>query len=231
VKKIDRVIIFAAGDLQGAESVRAFIRPDDVIICADGGLRHARKLRVLPRAVIGDLDSVHRAGIWDLIEGGVKIMRYPPEKDRTDLDLAIEYAVSLEPSAVYLFGALGRRTDHSVGNLLLLVKYHDAGVPLRIMGKGEEIFLAGRKEALREKAGTVVSLVPLSPRVEGVSLEGFAYPLEEATLTLGQTRGMSNVLVSGKGSVTVGEGLLLIVVHKALPAPTGSAPARKGRTP
>jgi thiamine pyrophosphokinase len=215
VKKKERIVIFAAGDIPEVEDARSHLREGDIIICADGGLRHAMKLRVLPRAIIGDLDSISRSTIWELIEAGVRIMRYPAEKDRTDLDLACEYAFSLNPSSVTVLGALGRRSDHFLANVFLLVKYWNPRVPLHLIGRREELFLTGSTGTLHESPGTRVSLIPLSPSVEGITLEGFSFPLKGETLSFGDTRGVSNVLSKGKGSFSVREGHLLAVVHRA----------------
>ncbi|MNJ03950.1 Thiamine pyrophosphokinase [compost metagenome] len=40
---------------------------------------------------------------------------------------------------------------------------------------------------------------------------GFQYPLYEATLTLGQSLGISNVLLGSEGRITLREGLLLVI--------------------
>ncbi|RCK10996.1 hypothetical protein DT075_24660 [Bacillus licheniformis] len=45
---------------------------------------------------------------------------YQAEKDQTDLDLALSWAVGQRPSFIRMFGISGGRADHFLGNLHLL---------------------------------------------------------------------------------------------------------------
>lgn len=207
----ENILILAGGDLGNLAWARDAARHYDLAICADGGLRHARRLSLVPFAVVGDLDSMSRRLIWGLMEEGVKILRYPGEKDETDLDLALDYALSRNPRSIDIMGALGKRTDHLLGNLLLMVKYKDSPVPIRALREGEEIFLVRSGAIIKARKDAVMSLIPLGGKVKELTLEGFRYPLRKEDLHLGETRGISNVFQEDSGKVTFKEGLLLAV--------------------
>ncbi len=87
---MQRIIIFANGELPDINKVRAILRDDDYIICADGGTRHASSLDLKPALVIGDMDSADSVLLKKLQADGVPIELFPRDKNETDLELAIQ---------------------------------------------------------------------------------------------------------------------------------------------
>src|SRR5512134_1369490 len=104
-----RVLIFANGDLPDLEAARLLLRPDDQIVAADGGTRHVLALGLIPTVIVGDLDSLEHADRRLVESAGVRQVRFPHEKDETDLELALLHAASLRPDSILLVGVLGRR--------------------------------------------------------------------------------------------------------------------------
>ncbi|MNC80501.1 Thiamine pyrophosphokinase [compost metagenome] len=76
------------------------------------------------------------------------------------------------------------------------------------------ITLTGSQTEIHDLGYTYVSLLPLTPEVTGITLEGFQYPLTGATLKLGQSLGVSNILTADHGTVSIESGLLLIIQSK-----------------
>lgn len=193
------------------------LRTDDVLICADGGAEYAARMGWRPHVIIGDLDSIPAAIRNKWAEAGVAFEIYPVEKDKTDGELALDYAVRLGVSEVLILGALGGRVDHLLTNVLMLTKYIPAAesggsVPsVRILGTRQAVWLTGRYTTIRGKVGDIVSLIPLSEQVTGVSTKGLYYPLTNGVLKFGSSLGNSNRLVSDVATVEVGEGNLLVV--------------------
>ena len=88
-----RAVIFANGELPAPEAVRKWIEADDLLIAADGGSRYAFALGLNPQVIIGDLDSL-TAGAKALAEDQrTNFIVYPRDKDETDLELALQYAI------------------------------------------------------------------------------------------------------------------------------------------
>jgi thiamine pyrophosphokinase len=115
---MSRIIIFANGDLPNPEKARALIRPDDFILCADGGTRHALALGLIPNLIIGDMDST----TFDLrpsTENGTTTPQIPKDKNETDLELAIDHALTLNPDQILILAALGGRMDQTLANIAL----------------------------------------------------------------------------------------------------------------
>ncbi len=115
---IMRIIIFANGDLPNLEKARTLLRPDDFILCADGGTRHALALGLTPNVIVGDMDSLPANFQTSTFDG--EIVLYPKDKNETDLELAIDHAVSLNPDQILILAALGGRMDQTLANIALL---------------------------------------------------------------------------------------------------------------
>src|SRR5262245_51998571 len=115
-----RIIIFANGDLPDLNKARTLLHPDDYIICADGGTRHALSLNIKPNLIIGDMDSTDKVQLQKLREGGVEIELFLRDKNETDLELAITRAVQLNPEQIIIIAALGGRLDQTLANIALL---------------------------------------------------------------------------------------------------------------
>lgn len=189
--------------------MRALWAQADLRIAADGGARQAReRLGVVPHIVIGDLDSLDEATRAWLSAATVEMIRYPREKDQTDLELALDLASARGASRTTLLGVLGGRVDQLLANVLLLSQ-----APHRVIVDGAlEMWLSTRgDDEIIGAIGDTVSLIPLSEEVQSVATEGLAYPLRHETLARGTTRGMSNVMTAPQARVRFGTGQLLFV--------------------
>jgi thiamine pyrophosphokinase len=208
-----RAVIFANGDLTDPQAALAGLRPDDLVLAADGGLRHCRGLGIAPHALVGDLDSLPEVDLGALQASGVELVRHPARKDQTDLELALHLAVARGARQILVYGAFGARWDHSVANLLLGAGPALQGVQV-IFHDGRQRAGAVRGECTIEgRAGDVVSLVPIGGDARGVTTTGLEYRLREGVLPFGSGLGVSNVMTGPQASVRVREGALLYFYH------------------
>ena len=197
---------------------RRHIKQGDLVIAADGGAAYCRKLGITPAVVIGDMDSIDRNTEKTLISEHTEIIRHPPHKDATDLELAIRLALERGARSLVILGALGGRWDMSVGNLFLLALPELREIPVKVIDGNQEIsLLTGKNSAIfKGKPGDTLSLLPAGQNVEGVTLEGLEYPLEKATLTFGSSRGTSNILRGDTATVSMESGTLIcVLIHKS----------------
>jgi thiamine pyrophosphokinase len=206
-----RVVIFANGVLSDADKARALLETGDVIVCADGGTRHALALGLEPRVIVGDLDSIMKADYERIHAADVPIHQHPHDKDQTDLELALDHARTLKPERILIIGALGHRLDHTLGNISLLAAPELAGLDIRLDDGVEEVFLCRDQAEVHGARGDIVSLIPWGASVEGVRTEGLKWPLRSETLHASQTRGISNEMVEPAARVQISSGSLLIV--------------------
>ena len=219
----DRAVIFANGVMEGRPGVLEISPEKDLIICADGGLARALEWNLTPHIVVGDLDSADPVDLKRLSGQGVEIRRHPRDKDETDLELALFTALEHRPGEIIILGAFGRRLDMTLANVLLPAAARlfpgptgQAGPPCRLLDRDLAVFFVRgpARVSLGGEPGDTVSLLPLEAPVTGVTLGGMKYPLNEATLTLGSTHGISNVVQEPDAWVEVREGGLLAVVSR-----------------
>jgi thiamine pyrophosphokinase len=206
-----RALIFANGELQDAAVVKSMAKPDDLLVAADGGARHLTRLGWTPHAVVGDLDSLPSGEVEDLRNAGVEIHKFPAEKDETDLELAILYAVEQGCRELVILGGLGGRIDQTLGNIALLGLPQLAGLDARLEDGRDEIFLIRAERGVSGRPGEIVSLLPWGAPVRGIITRGLRYPLRGETLYPERSRGISNELIGDTATIQVEEGTLLCV--------------------
>jgi thiamine pyrophosphokinase len=187
----------------------------DVVIAADGGANRLAAAGRRPDLVVGDMDALSTDAQRELEQAGAKLERYPTEKDQTDGELAIEAAVNRGADEIVVVGAFGgARLDHMVGNLMLLAHEDFAAIDVALITE-HATFRAVLGPGILEIEGAPgdwVTLEPLSEVARGVATDGLRYPLRHEELVRGSTRGVSNELTLRRGSVEVGDGLLLVAV-------------------
>jgi thiamine pyrophosphokinase len=211
-----RVVIFANGYLPDLEAAHALLQADDYIIAADGGANHLMKMGILPEIVIGDLDSVDEDTLFELTSAEVRIEQYSEDKDETDIELALSYAIELRPTSILIIGALGGRLDQTLANLSILTDPTLPGIDIRLDDGVEEAFFCRKQAEVRGRSGDIVSLIPWHGPVEGVTTEGLRWPLYSEMLYPDKSRGVSNAMLKDGASIRIQLGLLLIV-HRRLP--------------
>ena len=193
----------------------------DLVIAADGGLRWAQKLGVQVDVVVGDMDSVDGAALAEVEAGGAEIARHDPDKDATDLELALRLACDRGASSITLIGGHGGRLDHFLGNIALLAELPKGVQAQALMGQ-TEIFVThgygtrgvkqqGEELVLNGKPGQLVSLIPWGGDAAGIKTEGLRWPLAGETLPQGTSRGISNQMTGTQASVSLESGTLLVI--------------------
>ena len=181
------------------------------VIAADSGVDRALALGLRIDRAIGDFDSVTTAGLAAAEAAGAVVERHPAAKDATDLELALDAAIALEPSRILVIGSAGGRLDHLLGSLLLLgdARYASATIDAHLDDNRVTVIRGSR--TLTGTPGEIVSLLPLHGSAEDVTTSGLEYPLDGETLPAGASRGVSNVFAATEAHVTVARGCLIAV--------------------
>lgn len=193
--------------------LRALVQP--FVIAADGGYRHAEPLGLKVDLLIGDLDSTDEAAQRRLAAQGAVIEKFPPEKDETDLELALLAALERQAGRVVLLGALGDRIDMTLANLLLLADRRLSSQRVEAWYEWQTAwYMAPPGGRIEGRPGDTVSLIPVGGDAAGITTEGLAYALVDETLTAGRSRGISNQMTASTAQIEFSTGGL-IVVHTA----------------
>jgi thiamine pyrophosphokinase len=200
-----KALIIANGHLPSVRIVRELVQSANVIVCADGGANHARKLKVKPTIILGDFDSITPAT--------KKYYRSVPkvqinDEQSTDLEKAIAYCIKQKIESADIIGAFGDRLDHTTGSLGCFKKFGKK-IELKFVDSVGVLTRINNSETIRTKKGEKLSLIPFG-RCVGVSTKNLKYELNNAVMEIGVLEGISNFALSTFITITVRRGILLL---------------------
>lgn len=208
---LDKRIVIVTGGRLGDWALR-FVHADDYIIGADAGALFLVRRGIKPDIALGDFDSVTPAELEQIRGMSAETQVYDPvDKDYTDTELAWRHAIAMRPREIVMVGALGTRFDHTLANVHLLRFAARQGVQACLADEHNRIRLVSGRLDVTNDGFTYLSLLPLTEIVTGITLTGFQYPLDNATIEIGQSIGISNKLTGREGIVRIESGLLLAI--------------------
>jgi thiamine pyrophosphokinase len=181
----------------------------------DRGVFNLLKREIKPAICFGDFDSVSSEELIYIKSRVEELKQYQPEKNETDMELALNWALEQNPEEIRMFGATGGRLDHLFANVQLLID------PL-LKGKHANIYLIDRYNCMNLKGPgsytlhkkaveKYISFVPVTLNVRDLTLEGFKYPLKNRHISIGSTLCISNELISDDGTFSFSEGILIVI--------------------
>jgi len=212
---VKTVIICAGGPEEELIPLASSAEGDVRYIGADRGTVHLLNAGIMPETAIGDFDSVSADEMAAIERAGCRIERWPAEKDETDTELALEAALSLAPDRVIVTGVTGGRLDHMYSALQLLGRY-------TLAHRGTEWLLANRQNEMRVLIPGVsrverradfryLSFFPMTGSVDGLSLTGVKYEVDDEPMQFGDTRFTSNEITDTFCTITIRTGICLMV--------------------
>lgn len=224
-----RCVIIGAAEIQNYEEIKTHFRNDDYYIYCDAGLKHQEKLGVWPNLIIGDFDSYSKAEMEQKYQrvgdtsmpadantaacgDAPELIVLPCEKDDTDTVFAVKEGMRRDFSEFLLLGAIGQRLDHTLGNVSILLMLDEAGRRGMIVDDYSEMSLVGQTPAYIDGSFSYFSVLNISGKAEGVTIEGAKYPLKDAVISCDYQYGVSNEVLAGERAVvSVADGRLLLI--------------------
>lgn len=207
--------ILAGGPIELLPNVESYQTDKDIWVGVDKGVFTLLSKGIKPTIAFGDFDSVTVEEMIVIEQSVSKLNRFMPEKDETDMELAMEWAIEQKPAIIRIFGATGGRIDHFIANIQLLMKplQMDQQMQVEILDKNNIVFLRmPGKYSVKKKPGyQYISFLPITMEVCGITLEGFKYPLVDQSLPLGSTLCISNELIHDCGHFSFSKGILMVV--------------------
>ncbi len=207
------IALVAGGPKENLPYLNKFNHQDVTWVGIDKGTIYVKECGIPLAYAFGDFDSISENEKFSLTEEQQNISIYPPEKDKTDTELALEWALTQKPKLIQLFGATGGRLDHLLANIHLLLKGLSTETKIEIIDCQNQITLyrPGTYTILKHKDWKYISFIPISQEVKGISLIGFKYPLNNCHITMSSTLCISNELICEQGTFSFLEGILLMV--------------------
>ncbi|MBP2655436.1 MAG: thiamine pyrophosphokinase [Firmicutes bacterium] len=178
------------------------------IWAVDRGIDICQASNVIPLLLIGDGDSATPEGWTWGTTLGIPVEIHPPEKDLTDLQLALQkLGLLYDQAAVVVTGVWGGRFDHSFSNIFSLLGCGQFGISgYCAADESEVLVLLKGHDSVKIHAPCkpdVVSLLPLSPYCSGVFIDGVHWPLSAVELTIGLPYSISNRPTKNPTDITV----------------------------
>ena len=205
-------IIIASGNSIKKEIFNELYVENDFIICADGGLNYIDNLHIIPNLIVGDFDSVDKSLL--LKYQNVQTRKFLPEKDFTDTELAIEEAINYGYKDIVIFGATGTRLDHTMANIMLIERYIKSDINIKIVDDNNYIQILNKNITLNKKEGYYLSIVPITDYIEGLTLKGLKFPLNNVKVNRGSTLCISNEVIDTRAEIQITNGIGLLFLSR-----------------
>lgn len=207
--------IVGGGPCELLPDLHQYSGENSIWVGVDRGVSILLENGIVPQLSFGDFDSVSGEE-WEEIQKRLKkINKFLPEKDETDMELALNWGLEQKCKKIQIFGGTGGRLDHFFANVQLLLKpiLKQSEIEVSMIDKRNELFAKSAGSYFLEKIPEMkyTSFIPLTSIVENLSLDGFKYPLTNCHIPLGSTLCISNELKTNIGTFSFTEGILLVV--------------------
>ncbi len=186
---------------------------ENIILCADGGANALINEGIIPNVLYGDMDSINLKVLNEIKSHSCIIQEFNKEKDQTDGELIIDKALSYNPNTVIVLGGLGKRLDHTLGNLQLLYRVIKKGVPCKFIGKNETVYMSCDVLNLQGRKGELISVIPYEDECV-VSINNLKYEVKDYSLKKDTPIGISNEFVGDFGQIVVKKGCVIVIHTK-----------------
>lgn len=209
-----KYVIFLNGEYKySQEFMDKLVSENTVCFCADGGANFAFKYGKMPEMIVGDLDSIEKGVLEYYEKKNVLMKKFPKDKDFTDFELILKEINKISENKnfvekIFVVGGLGKRIDMSLSNLFIMEKYKN----LVFLQENEEIFYAEKSFVLKNKKECEFSIIPISEKVEKLTLKGFKFETDKIDVKRESSRLVSNVILENEASVEFENGKLIIIL-------------------
>lgn len=210
-----KVLIVSGGNTDYEQAVGLIKNSGyEIIVAVDSGLNFMKKADITPDVVVGDFDSVdHEVLEYFRKNEFIDFHVLEPEKDDTDTEYAIRFAIDQGASSITIIGATGTRLDHVLGNISLLGIGLENDVCIEMIDTNNRIRVFDKSFSIKkdEQFGKYISLIPLMGEVKGVTLKGMKYSLDNYDMKGFNSLGISNEIEADEAFFEIAEGILVVV--------------------
>ncbi|MBN1968275.1 MAG: thiamine diphosphokinase [Candidatus Delongbacteria bacterium] len=184
------------------------INKEYFVVAVDGGFHHLNNNNLKVDLLLGDFDSFKNPKLPD-----VEIIKFPTEKDFSDLYLALEEMKSRGFKEIYVDAVFGGRFDHELANYenaISFARYFDKIV---FLGQNQTVHFLTKNKNLNLPIDTIVSFFSGTEKVSNLSLNGFKYSLDNYSLKRESPLGLSNVTTGSNQNIKFSDGVLVMSIN------------------
>jgi thiamine pyrophosphokinase len=211
--KQEPALLIANGYACAVQIVHQLLEWSPFVLVLDGAIDRVLELGIKIDLFCGDFDS-HSISLDNL-----RKVQYPieiisaPDQEKTDLEKGLDILLEKGFPAVNIVWATGRRSDHFISTLSVIIAYQNKIKITLIDDHGSTYPIQPFPKVFKKwfKAGSTISLIPF-PVASDISTTNLRYPLNNEELELGKRMGNSNeVTASGMVEIKYNTGNLLIM--------------------
>ena len=206
-----RCVIVGGAGIKEYGRVQAALRPDDVFVFCDCGLKHMDALGVKPDLIVGDFDS-HENPRMD-----AETIVLPREKDDTDTVFATREMMKRGFDDFLLIGVIGARLDHTLANVSILLMLDTAGKQAKAIDDFGELEIVSAADGRQGRAAIddsypYFSLLNITGEAEGITIRNAKFPLEDGRIDCDYQYAVSNEVLPGQtAEITITKGRVLLI--------------------
>lgn len=206
-----RAVVFGGAEIKDYSFCKKYTDNAYIVAC-DGGMSHCLNLGIKPDVIVGDFDSVKENVYKYYKSEKIPFKQFPCRKDETDMELGLDAAIEAGAKDITIIGGIGSRLDHTMANCQLLYALLKEGIKARIANEYNEIELIDKDVVIEGHKGDIVSLIPMTEEVLGVTTKNLEYPLCDAKLCFGSRLiAVSNIMTEDEAFVSIKSGLIYVM--------------------
>ena len=192
-----------------SKNVINFLRNNgnSTLICADGGANAARKIKLIPDYIIGDLDSINKSTI-EYFKKDTKIIKISRQND-TDIEKCLKFAVKKNFTEAILVGVTGDRLDHTFCNLGIVLKFFDK-IKIKLIAENSILIPYQGKVKFQTLKGETISLYGFNEKTK-ITSKNLKYPLRNISLPFGKKESTSNLTTSSEVELKISGGIIFVI--------------------
>lgn len=171
-KICSEAVILANGCFPQHPNALSALRAASVLVCCDGAVKELLANGLEPNAIVGDMDSIPET----LRQTFAHIIFANPDQYTNDLTKAVNWCFERNILNIKIVGATGKREDHTLGNISLLVRYARLGVSVEMLTDTGVIVPALQSSTFQSFKGQQVSFFSTVNATQ-ITTQNLLYPL------------------------------------------------------
>ena len=168
-------VILANGDYPSNALPLKILEEAPYVVCCDGGANEYIAQGHLPDAIIGDGDSLSEENRKKYSN----LLHHNPDQETNDQTKAVQFLLKQGKRRIAIVGATGKREDHTIGNISLLMEYMRMGAEVRSYTDYGVFIPCKDTCTFKCREGQAVSIFNFTAK--GLASEGLAYPIYDFT--------------------------------------------------